>query len=336
MSSVEKEKEINTKPPTATDNKKPFVRRNSLVENNTVAKWVNDILMKKMDEYAYVRSMMALVILAYFLGNNLGIYLSLFIGFTIYLFALRIMRAWVKRWLLYMLEFCYYGCLSVVIYLALFPQSRIMWSITYICSTGVLTWAAFIFQNQARMDSSDHLISSYIHSFPMITVWAVRWREHLYDNAVNQKIKYNLIDFSGLTCENDEYFSYLIIFPFIFWICWGTCYFITCKALWSDYVINPKYFSGISDFKSSSVKNLPKLYGSQDHMLLEKYLLTHFILFLTVFPISLICYYSFYFNTFIMISTITFLAWNAGRSSRKAMERMIKKIEEGMCKHKDE
>jgi len=306
-------------------------RRNSLIENNSVAKWVNDILMKKMDEYAYVRSMMALVTLAYFLGNNLGIYISLFIFLTIYLFALRIIRAWVKRWLLYMLEFCYYGCFSVVIYTALFPQSRIVWSTVYICSTGVLTWAAYIFANQARMDSSDHLISSYIHSFPMITVWAIRWKSNLYNSSTNpnDRFQYNLIDFSDLTWENDKYFSYFLIFPFMFWLIWATYYYISAKYFWS-YITNPKYFSGLSDFKSTAMKSLPKLYGNQDHKLLEKYLITHFVLFAIATPVAILCYYSFYFNTFFMLSTLIFLSWNAGRASRIAMERMIKKIDSQM------
>ena len=220
MKTTEQDVKLGTGQEPKTSLNRPLLRkRNTLVESNSVAKWVNDILVKKMDEYAYVRSMMALVILAYFLGSNLGIYISLFCFFTIYLFALRIIRGWVKRWLLYFLEFCYYGCFSVVIYSLLFPQNQIIWSICYICSTGVLTWAAFLFSNQARMDSTDHLISSYIHSFPLITVWAIRWRSELFDNAgVEDFHQYNFIDLSKVTYANDEYFSYLIIFPFTFWV----------------------------------------------------------------------------------------------------------------------
>lgn len=309
-------------------------RRNSLLENNATAKWVNDILMKKMDEYAYVRSMISLMIMFYFLGNNLGIFISLFVFFTIYLFVLRIIRAWVKRWLLYMIEFCYYGCFSVVIYVTLFPQSRIVWSSVYICSTGVLTWAAYIFANQARMDSSDHLISSYIHSFPMITVWAIRWKSYLYNSsfAPKDKFQYNILDFSDLTYTNDKHFYYLIIFPYIFWLIWATYYYFSANKLWAVYVKNPKYCSGLTDFKNTTMKFLPKLYGSPDDKLIEKYLITHFVLFSLASPVAIICYYSFYFNTFFLISTLVFLCWNAGRASKNAMERLLKKVEKGMTK----
>lgn len=318
------------------NNKKASIKkRNSLVENNSLAKWVNDILMKKMDEYAYLRSMMALVILAFFLGNSLGVYLSLYVFFTIYLFALRIVRAWVKRWLLYLLEFCYYGCFSVVVYIIFFPNNKIVWSAVYICSTGVLTWAAFIFQNQARMDNSDHLISSYIHSFPMITVWAIRWKSVLYNLHLEKFVKYNLINFENLTFENEENFIYLIICPIIFWIFWAAFYYISAKYFW-EYFQNPKYYSGLIDFKNTVIKKVPKLYGNEENMLIEKYLITHFILYTTVMPISLLCYYSFYFNTFFLISTLTFLAWNAGRASRRAMERMLQKIDNGMNEKKTE
>jgi hypothetical protein len=309
-----------------------LMRKNSLIENNAIAKWVNDILMKKMDEYAYVRSMMALVVITYFLGNNLGIYISLFVFFTIYLFALRIIRAWVKRWLLYMIEFCYYGCFSVVIYVTLFPQSRILWSAVYICSTGVLTWAAYIFANQARMDSTDHMISSYLHCFPMITVWAIRWKSNLYNSsfAPKDKFQYNLLDFSDLTYSNDAHFSYLIIFPFLFWTIWAVYYYLSANHFWNIYINNPKYCSGLGDFKSSSMKMLPKLYGDHNNKLTEKYLITHFILFSLATPVAILCYYNFYFNTFFLISTLVFLSWNAGRASRKAMERFLKKIDSGM------
>jgi hypothetical protein len=342
FSNLNKESETNQ---TQSQNQKPtrvsglgLSRRNSLLENNALAKWVNDILMKKMDEYAYVRSMMALIIITYFLGNNLGIYISLYIFFTCYLFALRIIRAWVKRWLLYLIEFCYYGCFSVVIYVAVFPQSRIVWSTVYICSTGVLTWAAYIFANQARMDSSDHLISSFIHSFPMITVWAIRWKSILYNSsfAPKDKFQYNLLDFSDLTFENDEHFYYLFTFPFIFWGIWAVYYYFSTNHLWSVYIKNPKYCSGLGDFKSSTLKTLPKLYGDHDYKLTEKYLFTHFTLFSLATPVAILCYYNFYFNTFFLISTLVFLSWNAGRASKRSMERLLKKIDNGMNVDKSE
>jgi len=289
--------------------------------------------MKKMDEYAYVRSMMGLVILAYFLGNNLSIYITLFIAFTFYLIVLRVIRAWVKRWLLYLLEFCYYGCFTVVFYLMFFTHSRAAWSAAYMCATGVLTWAAFLFQNQARMDNSDQLIASWIHTFPMITVWAIRWKHMLYEVSVIEHIKYNLIDLSEVTYSNDTYFSYLIIFPLIIWATWAVFYYFISKFVW-NYVVDPKYSSALIDFKNTAMKALGKVYGNHDNMLLEKYLISHLIFFVMVFPISLLSYYSFIFNTGFMVSTLVFISWNAGKASRKHMERMIKKLEEGMAKEK--
>jgi len=306
---------------------KSFAKRNSLLENNRLAKWSNDVLIKKLDEFAYVRSMIGLVFLSYFLGKDLSIFISLYIGITIYLLGYRVIRFWVKRWLLYFIEFCYYGNLFLIAYLLYFPDSQIGWSITYMCSTGVLTWAVLLFGNQAKMDDSDHLTTCWIHSFPLITVWAIRWKHLLFNGVLFEHLKYNLIHFEDLDYETDVNFKYLIICPILFWCCW-CIYYSIMSFCFKSYINSEKYAGGLTDFQNGLMSACPKLYGDKSNHPILKYLLQHFLFLLITMPLSLFCYYHFIFNTLFLVGIITFMAWNAGRKNLRYMQKILKKIED--------
>jgi hypothetical protein len=164
----------------STTDKKDIKRSNSLLERSKAARWVNDTLMTKMDKYAFARGLLLFSLFAFFSGNNLGIFLWLHVITTIYLTVYRAVRFWVKRWLMYLLEFCYFGNYMLLVYITFKGESTDIFYTAYVCGSGVMALAVVVFNNQAQFNSTDHLTSSYIHTLPLVTCWAIRWKHRIY------------------------------------------------------------------------------------------------------------------------------------------------------------
>jgi hypothetical protein len=330
MSSSNNKLETNKHPPQETPYDLNF-------ENNKIKKWVNNIFMNKMDRYAFARGLLIFTFMAFFLGNNLPIFLWIYIATTIYLMTYRIIRFWVKRWLMYMIEFCYVGNFLVMTYIIFFSQSREVFSIAFVCGSGVLTLATIIYNNQAHFNSTDHLTSSYIHVLPLLCVWAIRWKHIIYYGAAASGFGMNLIAIGEINFTNDPYFLKLIYLPFIFWACWALSYLFLTSTILNRFIINDKYGSGVGDFINS--RQFESLFGDLKKYSSLKYIIQHFIFFTISLPLTVICYYSFTFNTIYVLLIIVFLAWNTGRNNmRHIQKKLIKKedIEEVLKAEKTE
>jgi len=262
----------------------------------------------------------------FFLGNNLGIYLWLYCALTTYLVLYRSLRFWVKRWLMYVIEFCYFGNYVLMAFVLIFGTNRHVFSIAYVCATGVMSLAVIAFNNQAQFNSTDHLTSSFIHTLPLITSWALRWKHLLYNIASFKGYGLNIMDFSDLTYENDTQFSSLVYLPIVFWCCWAGCYLACTSTIFNKFVMETdKYGSGIGDFVTA--QPLKFLWGDHSKRRHFKYTLQHFIFFTLAMPLTWLFFYSFTLNTIYIIFIILYLGWNTGRIDMKHMARRIIKVE---------
>jgi len=131
-----------------------------LIERNRLTKWTYDVLINEMDKWAYARGMFFFALMAFFLGNNINIYLWLFILITAYVLTYRAIRWWVDRYLMYMMEFCYFGISLLIMFIVIFPQNKEMRLTTYIYASGVMGNSVIIFGNQAQFANTDLITSS--------------------------------------------------------------------------------------------------------------------------------------------------------------------------------
>ncbi len=298
-------------------------RTNTLVEENPVANWFHNVFMKTMDKYAFARAITIFCFCGFFLGNNLQIFLWLFIISTIYLLAYRLIRFWTKRYLLYLMEFCYFGSCILLAHL-LFCENRIdIFSITFICNTGIMTTAVIVFNNQTPFNSTDHLTSSWIHTLPLITNWAIRWRHIIYGKETLEKLKFNLVTIGDIKFEYNDLFYGLIYYPIIFWCLWALIYTICMGCLFKNYVDDNRYFSGLVDFKSFPINK--KIFGDTNSFPISKYLFQHFFLMVLMFPLTIWCFYNYYVNTLYLVFIILFLGWNTARNNILHTEKQKKK-----------
>jgi hypothetical protein len=291
---------------------------------NTIKK-LSEVMMKKMDRFAFARSLTVFALMAFFLGNNLGIYLWFYVVTSIYLLVYRGIRFWVKRWLMYIMEFCYFGNSILICFVLFTGQNKNIFYIAYICSTGVMAMAAVIFNNQARFNNTDHLTSAFIHTLPLITSWALRWRHKIYHITSLSNYGFNILEVGDIKFSECTEFNMLIVLPIIFWACWALLYFIFTSTFLNKYAVDEKYASGINDFVHA--KLLSSVLGDHSKYRHIKYLFEHLLFFIISLPIAVISYYSFTFNTIFLMLIIIFLGWNTGRNEVRQLERSLEKAE---------
>jgi hypothetical protein len=197
---------------------------------------------------------------------------------------------------------------------------------TYVCNSGVMAFAVIAFNNQAQFANTDHVTSSYIHTLPLVTNWAIRWRHKIYSKDVVENSGFNFYEFGDLQFANDEILHKLITLPLIFWAFWAVSYYMFNSTIFRKYIENPKYFSGVGDFRESS-RNLKFIYGDIEKHTLIKYLLQHLAGFILTMPFAIGSFYSYRFNSFYVLAIIAFISWNTGRNNIKHLERKLRKSE---------
>jgi len=307
-------------------------RRNSLLEKNKAAQWTNDVLIKEMDKFAFARSMFLFALMAFFLGNNLNVYLWSFIIITFYMLILRCVRWWTKRWLMYMFEFCYFGITCIIVYLIFYQHEKAFWCTTYVYSTGHMAVAIILFNNQARFSSTDHISSAWLHSMPILTVWAIRWKEVIYSKSLLLKgLHFNLLNADEmLLSSNEERVRLLLLYPLFFWVAWVVLYVIFFYFACNSLIQDDRYKSGLDDFKAMAEKNscIKCLVGDANENTKIKYLFQHLVTNIVSMPLAWFSYHNFYFNTAYILVLMIFLMWNAGKAQAAILEKhVVKKLD---------
>ena len=287
------------------------------------AKYINNNFVSKMDAFTSVRSVFLISVLAYTLGNNLYYYLiALFIVHT-YVLVYRGIRFWLERWLMYLIEYCYIGNI-LLIYFNLFARNNMnIFLSTYSMTSGIISLAVVACDNHADITDTDFLTSCCIHTLPIATMWAVRWKHYLYDNYL--EYKGNIIDTENIKFQIDETFLKVLTYPFIYWIIWAVIYFIINTKTLRRYAYSDIYQSTIGDFYKS--KDFECLFGDHTKNTVIKYLMMHLIFLLAVTPLSLLNFYSFYFNTGYLIFILLFLGYNQSIKSKEEISKIVKKAE---------
>ena len=288
-----------------------------------LAKYLNKHFVLKMDEFTSVRTIFLISILAFTLGNNLYHYLiALFIIHT-YVLVYRAFRFWIERWLMYLIEYCYIGNILLIIF-NLFGRNDIdIFLSTYSMTSGIISLAVVACDNHADITDTDFITSCSIHTLPIATMWAVRWKHYLYDNYL--EYKGNIIDTENIKFQFDDIFLKVLFYPFLYWIIWAIIYFILNTKILRKFAYSDLYQGAVGDFYKS--KDFECLFGDHTKNTTIKYLMMHLIFLLMVTPISLLNFYNFYFNTGYLAFMLIYLGYNQTIKSKQELAKIIKKAE---------
>lgn len=287
-----------------------------------LAKWINHHFVLKMDHYTNVRSTLVLLCLVYLLGKNLNWFLRFLVFLHVYLILYRFIRFWIKRWLMFMIDFCYPGNF-LMIYFILFDSTNYdLFLLVFPIASGVISLAVIVCDNQADLSSTDFLTSCFIHSLPITTMWAIRWKHMLYPKHVlEERI---LIDIGTVPFAFDEIFFKLLIYPYVLWLFWATYYFFLNVFVLRKYAFSDYYESAIGDFYKSDMFEC--IFGDHKKYTVIKYLLQHLIFMFMVTPLSFLNFYSFYFNSGFIMFIVIFLGFNQARKNKAYTEQVLGKV----------
>jgi hypothetical protein len=276
-----------------------------------------------MDESTSVRSIFLLSILAFTLGNNLYYYLIALFLVHSYLLLYRVIRFWIERWLMYMIDYCYIGNILLIYFNLYARNSMDIFLSIYSMTSGVVSLAVIVCDNHADITNTDYLTSCSIHTLPIATMWAIRWKHYLYDNYL--EYKGYIIDTENIKFQFDEIFFKVLLYPFIYWIIWAIVYFILNTTILRKFAYSDLYQGAIGDFYKS--KDFECLFGDHTKNTTIKYLMMHLIFLLMVTPISILNFYNFYFNTGYLAFMLIFLGYNQSIKSKEELAKIVKKAE---------
>lgn len=287
-----------------------------------LAKWINNNFCLKMDHYTNARSTLVLLCLVYLLGKNLNWFLKFLVFLHFYLIFYRFIRFWIKRWLMFMIDICYLGNF-LMIYFILFDSTNLdLFLLVFAISSGLISLAVVVCDNQADLSNTDFLTSCFIHTLPVTTMWAIRWKHMLYPKQVLEER--NCIDMGNVPFAFDETFFKLLVYPYVLWFIWATYFFFLNQVVLRKYAFSDYYDSSIGDFYKSD--DLECLFGDHKRYTVLKFLIQHLIFMFIVTPLSIFNFYSFYFNSGYIMFIIIFLGYNQAKKNKVYTEQVLEKV----------
>ncbi|CAF3056157.1 unnamed protein product [Rotaria socialis] len=94
---------------------------------------------------------------------------------ALFLITLRFFIYKRKSWHYFVYDLCYFVNLLTILYLWVFPSSTILFTVCYTLSHGPLSFAIVLWRNSLVFHSLDKVTSLFIHMYPPLTLFTLRW-----------------------------------------------------------------------------------------------------------------------------------------------------------------
>lgn len=290
----------------------------TLKQRKEQAKLLCSKIVEKMDYYTDARSSIILVLLFFFLGQSLNKFLLCILVLYAYLFTFRFIRFWVKRCLMYMLDFTYFGNVCFVLFLLLPSDNINLFLSVFSCASGVISLSVIVDNNFVDLSNTDFITSTFLDSIPILASWAIRWKHILYEPDDGTW----LLTLGEVPFEYSATVLKLIVYPFIAWCLWGIGYLTLNGKILRKFAYSDLYESTICKFYHS--QTFPLLLGDHKKFTIVKYLLIQFSYLTISIPIVLACFYNFYFSCGYLIFIIVYLGINTARNKEKRLRAFMK------------
>lgn len=88
-----------------------------------------------------------------------------------------------KRWHYFVFDLCYFVNGMTLLFLWILPDSRTLFLATYGLTHGPVAWAIITWRNSLVFHSLDKVTSVFIHIFPPLVMYCVKWMPELVNDA---------------------------------------------------------------------------------------------------------------------------------------------------------
>lgn len=94
---------------------------------------------------------------------------------ALFLITLRFFIYKRKSWHYFVYDLCYFVNVLTLLYLWVFPSSKVLFTVCYTLSHGPLGFAIVLWRNSLVFHSLDKVTSLFIHMYPPLTLFTLRW-----------------------------------------------------------------------------------------------------------------------------------------------------------------
>ena len=271
------------------------------------------------DSFTNARTTLFFVIIFYVLGKGLNIFVFTILCIYAYLLTFRLIRFWVKNSLMYMLDFVYFGNLSLIIFLIFFKENENAFLAIFSISTGVIGLTNISHKNKIELGNSEFLMNTFLDCIPTLATSAIRWKHLIYDLPFDNFISLGYIPF-----HNDIILWKIILIPFGLWLVWALIFLILNGKILRGFAYSHLYESSIFTFYHND--SFPKILGDHKKYTIIKYLFLQSILLLISIPIVINCFYNPYFNLFYLFLMNLTLGINTAIAKKEQLRQIVTKM----------
>lgn len=196
------------------------------------------------DKISFVLGTAHLWLGAYWLGCCRHTFYKLYSIKAIVLFSARFFLYKYQKMHYYFFDFCYFANALLLFFLWVMPTSSFLLKVSFAYNTGILAWSIVAFRNSLVFHSLDKVTSLFLHYYPMVVSWTLRWYPDCNRHG---------------TCEDNEKkwekasSLELILYPLPLYLCWATMYYLKI-FVFSEKRIQQRGYATLFKYMTSNKK----------------------------------------------------------------------------------
>ncbi|KAI9497824.1 hypothetical protein BDB00DRAFT_802059 [Zychaea mexicana] len=144
---------------------------------------------------------------------------------SVYLLSLRYLIYKVRKWHYFIFDLCYFVNAMTLLFLWCFPSSTPLFIATYCLTNGPVAWAIITWRNSLVFHSLDKVTSVFIHIFPALVTYTIRWLPELDCGNAAPEI-YRDMRFPALKDASDMSFRDTMVYSMVGYSIWQALYFV--------------------------------------------------------------------------------------------------------------
>jgi hypothetical protein len=128
------------------------------------------------DKIGFVFGTLVIIAFNYMIGKYPhDLFYPFYVSLTIGMLIVRYAHYYSLGWHYYISDFCYFANVLIVILITFAPKNDRLIKICFLFSEGAIAVSIKVFRNSLVFHKIDTLTSLFIHLFPMIVMYHIRW-----------------------------------------------------------------------------------------------------------------------------------------------------------------
>lgn len=243
---------------------------------------------------------------AYWLGWSPSTFYRVYSIEAVVLIGLRWVLYKLKRWHYYLLDFCYFANLVLLLQLWVLPKSALLYKVMFAYSAGPLAWSIVAFRNSLVFHSLDKITSLLLHWMPACVLWTLRWYP-------TRSVK---LDYEGRSEAAKAEWQHgslynLVLLPLLPYLLWAIAYYIKIFVV-SSKKIQARGYETLYQFATANDRSLFGLVVLRAPMRLRPlvYMVMHMALVTLTFLLARLFWASFWAHTIFLVFILSLSAFN--------------------------